>query len=83
MTTMMTMMMMVTTRTGTITPTMTVILLLSIGDCVAGSAAEDGTDAASSMVVVLEDITGVTSPGVDADIVVSIVGSVGVGRAPV
>ena len=89
MTTMMTMMMMmITTRTGTITPTMTAILLLSICDCVVvpsiihASVADDGTDVASSIVVV--HVTGVISPGLDAcDIVATIVWSVGVGKAPV
>ena len=76
MTTMMTMMMMVTTRTETITPAMTPILLLSTGNCVVVPS-EDGTDVVSTIVVVLEDVIGVISPGLDVcDIV-------GIGRAPV
>ena len=60
------------------------LLLLSIVDCVVVpfviSVAEDSTDIVPSIVVVLENVSGVISPGVDA---CDIVGSVGVGRAPV
>ena len=88
MTTTMTTTMMITKRTGTITPAMTPILLLSIDDCVIVPSvigvAEDGNDVVLSMMVVLEDVSVVISPGVDVcDIVVSIVGSVGAGGVPV
>ena len=67
MTTMMAMTM-ITKRTGAITPAMTAILLLCIGDFVVGPSvvgvAEDGTDVVSSMVVVFGDVTGVVSPEV-------------------
>ena len=88
MTTTMTMTMMITTRTGTITPAMTPILLLSIDDCVIVPSVigvdEDGNDVVLSMMVVLEDVSVVISPGMDVcDTVVSTVGSVGVGGVPV
>ena len=66
---------------------MTPILLLSIGNrvvvpSVISVAEDDGTDVVSSIVVL--HVTGVISPGLDAcDVVASIMGSVGIGRAPV